>query len=428
MKLKSSLKGKMLSAIVFPILIMTIIVTVVGVSSVSRALIAQSRDSMSQIANAVLSGYDDTYPGDFDIQIDTDKGTYRVLKGEADITSEHQIVDGMSKSMDVQISIFCQSIRVETSLADINGDRYITTKANPMVVSQVLEKGEAHFYEDVDLWGERCYVYYAPITMSDGRIYGMVGVAKSKASLNAIIKAQTWKVPLATILSAIVFAIVAINVINTITKRISELEKYTKAVATGNFKADIPARFSKGDDEVSSLIKNTKDMTGAIRQLVDFDALTQLYNRRCGDKRYVESVERCVGSKQPYCIAIGDIDFFKKVNDTYGHEAGDEILKNVAGTLKLGMPAGAFVARWGGEEFFMVFERHTLEEAEAALNAVLDKIRAMTTVFDGQTIKVTMSFGVTAGIPGESKDAGLKRADENLYFAKENGRNQVRAV
>ena len=428
MKFKGSLKGKMLSAVVFPSIIMTIVVTVVGISAVSRALVSQGRDSMAQIAEAVLGSYDDAYPGDFNIEIDMDQGTYKVIKGDTDITSKHEIVDRLADSMGVEISIFCQSIRVETSLASANGDRYITTKANPMVVSQVLDGGKAHFYEDVDLWGERCYVYYAPIMMSDGTVYGMVGVAKSKASMNELIKAQVWKVPLATIIAGVLFAIVAISFINTITKRISELEKFTKAVASGNFKADISARYSKGDDEISSLIKNTKDMTSSIRQLVDFDALTQLYNRRCGDKRCVESMERCINSNQPYCIAIGDIDFFKKVNDTYGHEAGDEILRNVAKTLKLGMPAGAFVARWGGEEFFMMFERHTLEEAEAVLNAVLGNIRAMTTVFEGQEIKVTMSFGVTLGIPGETKDEALKRADGNLYYAKENGRNQVRAV
>ncbi|MCF0130253.1 MAG: GGDEF domain-containing protein, partial [Pseudobutyrivibrio sp.] len=124
-----------------------------------------------------------------------------------------------------------------------------------------------------------------------------------------------------------------------------------------------------------------------------------------------------------------DIDFFKKVNDTYGHEAGDDVLKAVTRIINDAVKTRGFVARWGGEEFLVVFENTDLETATKLLNKLLEKLRAeeikSNTDKGIQTIKITMSFGVTPGGYEESNDSMLKRADGLLYQAKETGRNQV---
>ena len=130
-------------------------------------------------------------------------------------------------------------------------------------------------------------------------------------------------------------------------------------------------------------------------------------------------------SGMPFCVGIGDIDFFKKVNDTYGHDAGDEVLKSVAGVLNASMKGKGFVARWGGEEFLIVYEMADLMPSVEALNDMLQKVRDLEIVSGGTTIKVTMSFGIIQGQTGWTEDMLLKAADDNLYYAKTHGRNQV---
>ena len=118
-----------------------------------------------------------------------------------------------------------------------------------------------------------------------------------------------------------------------------------------------------------------------------------------------------------------DLNDFKQVNDTYGHEMGDEVLRMVAAKLKNGMVGKGFAARWGGEEFLLIFDNRELDIAKRELSMIMDDVR---TIYVPDTDRqITMSFGLTAMIPGESTDEALSRADANLYEAKEGGRNQI---
>ena len=164
-------------------------------------------------------------------------------------------------------------------------------------------------------------------------------------------------------------------------------------------------------------------MAGSLKKLVEYDALTELNNRRSADKKLEEIRVKAVEMGNKYCVCISDIDFFKKVNDTYGHEMGDVILKSVADKLKAGMVGKGFSARWGGEEFLLIFENRELDIARRELSMIMDEVR---TIYIPDTDRqITMSFGLTALVPGETTDETLKRADDNLYEAKETGRNQI---
>lgn len=165
-------------------------------------------------------------------------------------------------------------------------------------------------------------------------------------------------------------------------------------------------------------------MQRALRTLVETDVLTELYNRRSGHRRLKQIMEKAGCTKRPYSVSIGDIDFFKKVNDTYGHDCGDMVLKAVANTLRDHMRTRGFVARWGGEEFLLVFDDMTLDEAEASLNDLLSKIRSLKINYNDQIVRLTMTFGVTYGENIDEKDL-LCRADDLLYEGKNSGRDRV---
>jgi diguanylate cyclase (GGDEF)-like protein len=169
------------------------------------------------------------------------------------------------------------------------------------------------------------------------------------------------------------------------------------------------------------LIKEQRDK---LISLAMHDQLTTLYNRHYlvdeGERKFARSKRR----SEPLSLIMADIDFFKKINDTYGHLMGDKILQNVAKTLKNGNRGEDFVARYGGEEFVILLENCNLESAVLKAEQLRQEIMVLKT----EDLQVTMSFGVIELTWGfETFDALLKAADDALYEAKESGRNQVKS-
>ena len=124
-------------------------------------------------------------------------------------------------------------------------------------------------------------------------------------------------------------------------------------------------------------------------------------------------------------IAIGDIDFFKKVNDTYGHECGDEVLRTLAAVFKKEMEGHGVVARWGGEEFIFVFEGVNGDEAMVLLDHLQRAIRDTVINYEGLQLKVTMTFGLVEYNTKLRLDENINIADERLYIGKEKGRDRI---
>lgn len=172
-----------------------------------------------------------------------------------------------------------------------------------------------------------------------------------------------------------------------------------------------------------------------LKVMSEHDPLTKLPNRRSVISGTISNIMRGVCANG-VCIAIGDIDFFKKVNDTYGHEAGDEVLKQLAVICSEYMSSHGIAARWGGEEFLFVFNNENLDEAGMNANELLSKIRAMTVKWNDIEIKVTMTIGVAdvnTFINGEVTESeiddrineAVSAADKKLYMGKSSGRNTV---
>ena len=158
------------------------------------------------------------------------------------------------------------------------------------------------------------------------------------------------------------------------------------------------------------------------------DKLTKLKNRfgfysdcQTKYKRFLNDSNNIT----PMSLIICDIDFFKKVNDTYGHNGGDDILKHVARILKSEICEGDSVYRWGGEEFIILLKGKILSEAVSKAEDIRLKIMASICHFDKKEIHITMSFGCVEVNPAISVEENIKIADTYLYHAKETGRNRV---
>lgn len=162
-------------------------------------------------------------------------------------------------------------------------------------------------------------------------------------------------------------------------------------------------------------------------KLATTDGLTNLYNHRYFQEHLTKSMQKCDKTGERFSLILIDIDHFKKFNDTYGHQAGDEVLRQVGQTLRKAVKSHDLVARYGGEEMVIVLDKAHSEAALKIANRICKTVADRPfELSEGLTVNVTISLGVaTYPIDGKTSAELIEFADQGLYRAKENGRNQV---
>jgi two-component system cell cycle response regulator len=166
-----------------------------------------------------------------------------------------------------------------------------------------------------------------------------------------------------------------------------------------------------------------------LRERANKDLLTMLPNRSAIATTLEHEIERCHRDRRSVGVILLDIDHFKKINDTFGHFAGDAVLRETAARLRNNIRPYDQVGRYGGEEFLVVLPNCDLEQAAVQAERMRARLGAATMKVEGEDIRVTASFGVTVSDGSEkSPDFFVRVADEALYQAKADGRNCVRSL
>lgn len=169
-------------------------------------------------------------------------------------------------------------------------------------------------------------------------------------------------------------------------------------------------------------ITESKHAEEELRRLATTDKLTEAYNRIKFEEIIEREIERVKRSNQPLSMIMFDIDDFKKINDTYGHSAGDYVLKTIADIVREAIRKIDYFIRWGGDEFVIISSETNLEKA----HVLAERIREITESYKFDTVgKVTASFGVTEFKEGDTEDSFLRSIDNAMYSAKKKGRNRV---
>lgn len=198
-------------------------------------------------------------------------------------------------------------------------------------------------------------------------------------------------------------------------------------------RAELIARINTGKRIIKlerSLLKANEE----IRILSITDPLTQVYNRGYMSKRMTQEIKRAKRYSQPLSLIICDIDHFKKVNDLYGHHAGDLVLKKFAGRLKGCIRDGAdWIARYGGEEFLIVLPETDVKGARKAAERFRRSVAEKTFNIEEKEIRITASFGVAGfGSSADNEEISFQsllcRSDKCLYQAKDAGRNRIESM
>ncbi|NWD85806.1 diguanylate cyclase [Pseudomonas sp. K5002] len=175
-------------------------------------------------------------------------------------------------------------------------------------------------------------------------------------------------------------------------------------------------------------ISDLKRVEEELRALSITDSLTGIHNRRYFQDRLKAEMIRVKRASGALSVIMFDIDHFKRINDGYGHLAGDKVLKIIATVLRKRLRPNDFIARFGGEEFVLLMPNSSLSDALAVGETLRAAIQACPFHFKGEPVTITVSMGMAQFQPGERSDLALKRADEALYRAKAAGRNQVQAA
>lgn len=422
MSQKKSLKNSLLCMAILPILILGILVTILSMQRVSKALHKQVESELSGISYTVRDILDIVYPGEYTLY---GNKVLTLAKGE-DILNDHfEFIDSIKQDTGLEISVFYEDIRFLTTILDSSRNRILGKKAHAIVQREVLQTGQARFYDSAVIGEEEYFAYYLPLFHSDGSCIGMIGVAKPSRDVNKMIYESSIPILVMACLVMIITAIATTFFATRLIIDLTKLKNFMKAVSKGNLKTELDYQLMKREDEITDMGKSAVNMQKSLRELIELDALTQLENRRSANNSMKVMQKNLMEMKEPYVLVLGDIDFFKKVNDNYGHDAGDEVLKFVAGILKNTMKNKGFAARWGGEEFLLGFRDSSLEKATKTVQAMLEEVRQHTVEYKDVSIQVTMSFGVAQARAERTIDENVKAADAFLYYAKEHGRNQV---
>ena len=423
---RQGLRGKLLTATLIPLILLEMIALVICSTAFSNGILNQIKNEMSDQCDLVQNLYDKEYPGDFEVIHNAD-GSIQVLKGGVDITNANAQMEMVKTTQGNEFSIFCDNERILTTITDAQGNKVISTRAAELVKNEVIDGAKDHFYSNIEIAGVRYFAFYKPMRLSNGSVYGMIGSAMPAKHFISTIFSTLIPLLLFWLGVTALVSVIIIVLMNQNVSRILSVQNFVSDVANGNFHVKIEQELLELDDELGDLARSGKQMEISLQQLVEYDVLTEIHNRRYADNKLKRMHHAFEDKEIIYCAGIADIDFFKKVNDTYGHDAGDEALRSVAGLLEETIRESGLVARWGGEEFLILFDGYDLAAAQKVAQRAVESIQKHEIQYDNYLIQVTISIGITQAKEGEELETVLRRADNLLYKSKQNGRNQVQA-
>lgn len=413
MKRNNSIQKKLLFIGLLPILILTILIVSFGMILLYRSYTISIQDELESTTNVLIDCLDLTVAGDYYYENDI------LYKGNLNITAS-TVMNRVRERSGIDTTIFWHDTRVLTTVVNESGESATGTKASPEVVKEVLLEGRDYYSNDVDVNGMKYIGYYMPLQNSSQEVIGMVFAGQSRQQVyDKVFSVLTWFV-LFSIL-AVLFAALLIRLFSQkMTADINGINEFLATIAKGDLTASLDEKIVQRGDELGTIGQYASKMRGDLKNLIENDPLTTLYNRRsCNNK--LKTMEN---EKIDYSVVMCDVDWFKKINDNYGHDAGDHVLIKISQLILDNIKDCGFASRWGGEEFLLIYQLD-YDGTKARVEQLQKTIREYDFTYGDNEIRIRMTFGIEAGHKDESYEERVKRADNKLYIGKNNGRDQI---
>lgn len=412
-KKEKSIRTRLASMVLLPILTLSVMVISIGMLLLYRFYTQSIRDELTAATNIILDCLNLTVRGDYAYE------SGMLLKGDMNITDSTMLYRVKEKTQ-IDTTIFWQDTRILTTVSNEYGVSAVGTKASQDVIEAVLGRGESYYSAKLDINGVPYIGYYVPLENVDHTVVGMVFAGKSKEMVYQGIRTVLLWFVIFSGAAGILAVVLSSMYSNRMVSDINIINNFLKTISEGDLTATLDTGITDRKDELGRIGEYASRMRAELQNLIEMDPLTSLYNRRsCNNRLKVLESE-----KSEYTIVMCDIDRFKKINDTYGHDAGDYVLVTLSQLIWDNIKDCGFASRWGGEEFLLVYQlRH--DAAIQKVRQIQQKIREYNFTYEGKTIKVTMTFGVEAGDGSTSYERRILTADGNLYIGKNNGRDQI---
>ncbi|MCM1125992.1 MAG: diguanylate cyclase [Lachnospiraceae bacterium] len=424
------LKGDGLSWIllrmnILPIILLTLVITTFSAVSFANSMNNEAKNGLVNLCDTVITMYDAIYEGAYRA-VEQDGAVY-LLKGEHQLNGDFVFIDSIKEKTNVDVTFFYRDTRVITTIRGNDGERIIGTRVNPSVAKEVIEGNKEAFFSNTEIEGGRYFSYYAPLHGEDGTCIGMIFVGKPAAEVDKMVQRSVTPTVIFGLLTMFLVSFITIRFSKKLVGSIQKIENFLESTSGGNLHVNLNPEVLERKDELGDMGRHVVKMQRALRELVEQDMLTGLNNRRSGEKLLKQVHDSYETKGVPYSLVIGDIDHFKYVNDTYGHECGDVVLVKCSALLREHMHGKGFAIRWGGEEFLLVYEGMNVETALPHLRKLMDALREMRIGYgEGEEtqIGITMTFGLAEGSE-ERIEHVIRDADVKLYEGKSNGRDQI---
>ncbi len=419
MKKKKSIKRTLIGLSVIPAVFVGIALMIISVHSLWTGMTGEISNSLAIAANSLYNTYSLVAPGDYDLK------DGQLVKGDFVIEGDYAIVDALKESYGMEITLFYGDERRLTTITDADGNRLIGTKADSQAVRWVLETGRKYFSQKVEINGEDYFGYYVPILNKDKSVVGMAFAGKKRADVVNSIIGSIMQSLLICILVVVATLLVCVGASQKIIEALKSIMEYLGFLAQSDFSHKMQKNVLSRKDEIGDMGKYAVDVSRSLEEMITTDPLTRLLNRRACKKYLDKWIENCEKNKEnKITVAIADIDHFKKINDTYGHDCGDMVLVTVSEIFKKHMEDVGCVARWGGEEFLLVFEKD-VKTMQKPLCRIMEEIKDYEFKYKEETFHITVTAGVNGDIIGHTFDEIVNSADECLYKGKTGGRDRV---
>lgn len=413
-----SILHKILMMIALTGLILGSVIITAGASTIYKSTEKGIETEISMAAQTMNNLYRTLYNG----ELTYDGEVCRIGGSEFGYSDFSLMTNCISCKDDVDFTLFYGDTRIFTSVRNSDETFAVGTKAAPDVVENVLNGGKDYISSKV-LVNEKYYKgYYIPIESESNGVVGMLFAGKPLDSAERNAVQAVVKFLVLAILTLVASSLLCMLFIRRVVADIDNIKCYLGRLAQGDFSIQLDSRTLNRTDEIGELAQYSHRVMENLRDMVERDPLTTLLNRRTCHKR----LDELCRNHTRYTVVMGDIDFFKKINDTYGHSAGDHVLKKVSAILKQHTDSnGGFAVRWGGEEFLMIFPGLTAKGTYPLAAEVLSEVRAAKLEYEGRNIEVTITLGIADSTDGSEPEKTINAADELLYYGKNNGRNQI---
>lgn len=415
------LRKRLLGVTLVPILLFGIIIIICSCNQLAKSVHQEVEFGLKNVAQSAVYMFEEEFQGEYF----KDSGSTGIFREEAKPEAAMEILEKLKEISGADITIFYKDARIATTIYDKNGKPIIGTKANAVIIRDVYKGETERFYAETSINDQDYFAYYCPLYDSQKKCTGMIFAGKPSHYVSRIVLEGV--LPIVTI---IILAILAMSLIMwqysvRLTNAMKNLQDFLMKVERGNFTAELGEIVEQRKDELGRIGKSAVQMQCALRELVEQDSLTKLYNRHYGEIWLRKVIEESAGKNSAFSVAIADIDFFKKFNDNYGHDCGDLVLRKVSNILRKNMKKQGCAARWGGEEFLLVFSDKGLDESLEETQRIADKIRRLRISYEDKELGVTVTIGIIEGNPQRNMDELIKAADRALYEGKESGRDRV---